>query len=138
MSINKSSLVAENPTTDKYIHLWKLDTESATVIHYDDTTGKTKSYTFHTDYIKYHVHYVAAKHPERFQKLVDDGTILDYLNDLEERAVDAVERQVERWKQNDKEYQLAVMNGDTMKQLGLLNNMSYMAREIIFDCMIYV
>ena len=42
MSIIKSSLVAENPTTGKYIHLWKLDTESATVIHYNDTTGKAR------------------------------------------------------------------------------------------------
>ncbi len=138
MSIIKSNLVAENPTIGKYTHLWKLDTELATVIRYDDTTGKTKFYTFHTDYIKYLVHCVATRYPEHFQKLVDDGTILDYLNDLEERAVDAVERQVECGKQNDKEYQLAVMNGDTMKQVGLLNTMHYMAREIIFDCMIYV
>lgn len=72
------------------------------------------------------------------QKYVDDGTIVEYLSNLGVKAIETENRQVERWKKFEKEYLSAVENGDERKQIGLLNNMKYRAREIVLDCMIYV
>lgn len=125
-------------TLGKNIPVCKLDTDSLTITIFNADTHVEKHYTFHSDYIKYHVHYVVAKYMERFQRYVDNGTIYKYLSDPEARAIETENRQVERWKKSDKEYQTAVTNGDEQKQIGLLNNMHYRAREIVLDCMIYV
>jgi len=45
---------------------------------------------------------------------------------------------MELWKQSDKEYQTAVLAGDAQKAAGLENCLVYMAREIVFECMVYV
>ena len=41
-------------------------------------------------------------------------------------------------KKSDKEYLIAVDKGDIQKAAGLENCLVLMAREIIFDCMVYV
>jgi hypothetical protein len=46
--------------------------------------------------------------------------------------------QVERWKYNSKEYQIAAEKSDIVKQAGMLNAWEAMAREIIYDCMINI
>lgn len=66
------------------------------------------------------------------------GTIYDYLLDIETKAKDAVDRQVEKWKANDRDYQLAVKNGDVVKQVRIVNSLEHMAKEAIFSAMIYV
>lgn len=81
--------------------------------------------------------YVASKFPDRLRRYVNEGTILHYLDELEASAVDAVESQVEKWEENDKEYQLAVMNGDILKQAGLLNDLKFRAKELIYEAIIY-
>lgn len=116
---------------------WELDTDSCTVTH-RTADGKVSEDTFHTDYIRYHISYTVAKYPERFKRLVNKGEIYKYLDDLETRALEAESRQVEKWKENDREYKAAVMAGDIMKAAGLENGLKYMAREIVLDCMIYV
>lgn len=136
--IIKSEKLVYDKTAKKYTApVWQLDTAACTVTHTDEATLKVERQTFHTDYIKDHLRYVASKNPDRLRRYVNEGTILEYLDELEGRAVDAVESQVEKWAENDKEYQLAVMNGDTMKQVGLLNNLKYRARELIYDAIIY-
>ena len=116
---------------------WILDTAERTVTHVDPSTLETTVTDFHTDYVKDHLHYVTAKHPERLEKLVDEGRIIDYLDELETRAIEAVDRQVEIWKKSDKEYLSAILSGDEMKQVRLTNCFKNMAKEIIYDSIIY-
>ena len=50
-----------------------------------------------SDYIKYHLHYSAEYRPDRLRKLVNDGTILGYLTELDRSVTEILERQVEKW-----------------------------------------
>lgn len=63
---------------------------------------------------------------------------MQYLDDIELKVSAAITRQVELWKQTDSCYQKAVLSGDAEKMLGLANCFIGMAREIIFECMVYI
>jgi len=138
MSRYKSEQVAYCPRKKKNIPIWRLDTNTLTVTHFDSDTQTEEHKTYHTDYIRYHLHYSYSKYPDRLHRLVNEGKIIEYLGDLEKKVDEAITRQVERWKKSDKEYQAAVLNGDTDKANGLENCLVYMAREVIFECMVYV
>ena len=138
MSIFKSNQTAINPKTNKPVPIWKLDTSSMTVTHFNPDTLTAEHKTYCTDFIKYHVHYSESHCPDRLRKLVNDGSIISYLDDLENRVNDTLNRQVQLWKNSDREYQTAVAVGDTEKQTGLENCFYYMARESVFECMVYV
>ncbi len=60
------------------------------------------------------------------------------LDDLELKVGEAITRQVERWKHTDSCYQTAVLSGNDEKMHGLENCFIGMAREIVFECMIYI
>lgn len=136
--IMKSKTTVYDPSSNKEVPLWKLDTDTSTVYHFDDENQKYVCFQFHTRYIEEHIRYTMQTYPERFQKLLDKGEIYSYLDELEINAIDAVDRQVELWKHSSKGYQIAVEKGDIVKQAGLLNSWEYMAREIIYDCTIYI
>ena len=57
----------------------------------------------------------------RLKKLVNDGTILSYLTELERSVAEAFERQVGKMLENDTEYLRAVAVGDLAKARGLEN-----------------
>ena len=116
---------------------WTLDTAQRTVTHVEPSTLETTVTDFHTNYVKDHLRYVTAKHPERLEKLVDEGRIIDYLDELETRAIEGVDRQVEIWKKSDKEYLSAILSGDEMRQVRLTNGLESMARELVYDSIIY-
>lgn len=59
-------------------------------------------------------------------------------NDLEARVNYALNRQIQLLKESDQEYRTAVAVGDTDKQTGLENCFYYMARESVFECMVYI
>ncbi len=124
-------------TNGKYKPVCSFDTDRLTVTIIDPETQFEKVYLFNSDYIKYHVHYVASKYKGYLNKYVDDCTIYAYLSDLETKAIAAENSQVERWMKSDQEYLAAIDCGDEQKANGLLNTMHYMAREIVMDCMIY-
>ena len=84
------------------------------------------------------MNHISEKHPDRLRRLVNEGKIVAYLYDLEQRVSAAVDRQVELWKQTDDEYQAALLSGDVKKQIGLENCFVGMAREIVFECMVYI
>ncbi|MCM1006482.1 MAG: hypothetical protein NC485_00900 [Ruminococcus flavefaciens] len=138
MSRYKSEQVAYNPLKMKYVPLCRLDTTTATVTYFDAVTCTTESKTYHTDYVQYHLSFSASHYPDRLRRLVNEGKIEQYLDDLEQRVGDAIDRQVELWKQSDKEYLTAVLAGDVQKAAGLENCLGYMAREAVFECMVYI
>lgn len=138
MSIIKSNQTAINPKTNKSVPIWKLDTETITVYHFNEDTQIVEQKNYCTDFIRYHIHYSESKCSNRLRKFVNKGTIISYLDDLEATVNKALERQVQLWKDTDREYQTAVAMEDTEKQIGLENCFLYMARESVFECMIYI
>lgn len=134
----KSIQTAINPQTNKSVPLWLLDTITNTVIHYDTDTHKESVKTYHSDSVKYHISFSASKYPDRLRKLVNSGQIIVYLDDLEQKVADAIDRQVQLWKESDKEYLLAVESGDIHTAAQLENCLLFMAREAVFDCMVYI
>lgn len=97
---------------------------------------KSKIYT--TDFISYHLHYSDSHCPDRLRRLVNEDKITQYLDDMEQKLSEAISRQVELWKQTDSCYQKAVLADDVKKMLGLENSFVYMAREAVFECMVYI
>lgn len=138
MSRYKSIQTAYSSQKKKNVPIWRLDTNTITVTHFNAETLAEEHRTYNTDYIRYHLHYSDSKYPDRLRRLVNEGKIIKYLDDLEQRVGEAISRQVERWKQTDSCYQNAVLSGDTDKMIGLENCFIGMAREIIFECMVYL
>lgn len=125
-------------TANKYLSAeWVLDTDTQTVIH-TDKNGNVKKRTFLKDCTRYHLNYRAENSPETLQKLVNEGMILRYLEELEVKVTDAVNQQAELWMKESKEYQIANETGD-LYEVGRLGNMfQASARRAVFDAMIYV
>lgn len=57
---------------------------------------------------------------------------------MELKVSEAISHQVKLWKQTDSYYHKAVLAGDTEKMLGLENCFNSMARESVFECMVYI
>ena len=138
MSRYKSKQTEYNPQKKKNVPIWRLDINTLTVTHFNADTLTEEHKTYNTNYIRYHLHYSDSKYPDRLRRLVNEGKIIEYLDDLELKVGVAIDRQVECWKKSNKEYQVSVLSGDVDKMLGLENCFVGMAREVIFDCMIYV
>lgn len=138
MSRYKSKQSVFDRTSNKVVPVLCLDISTATVTYFDELTQTEERKTYHTDFIRYHLNYVSEKHPDRLRRLVNEGTIIAYLDDLEQRVSATIDRQVELWKHTDEEYLNAVTSGDVKKQIGLKNCFVGMAREIVFECMVYV
>lgn len=138
MSRYKSVQVTYNPLKKQDDPIWRLDTNTVTVTHFNLDTLTEESKTYHTDFIKYHLHYSDSKYPDRLHRLVNEGNIIQYLDDLELKVSEAITRQIELWKQTDSCYQKAVLSGDADKMIGLENCFIDMAREMIFECMVYI
>jgi len=137
MSIYKSTQTAYSLQKKKNIPIWRLNINTMTVTHFDPDTLTEKSKTYNTNFIKYHLHYSDSRCSDRLRKLVNEGKIEQYLDDLEQCVADAIDRQMELWKQSDKEYQTAVLASDLQKSQGLESCLICMAREAIIECMVY-
>lgn len=83
MSRYKSKLTAYSPLKRRDVPIWKLDTNKVTVTHFNPDTLTEESKTYHADFIRYHLHYSDSKYPDRLRRLVNDGTIIEYLDELE-------------------------------------------------------
>ncbi len=83
--------------------VWILDTDALTVTQ-NTPDAKPNVTVFNSDHIKYHLYYSAEYRPARLKKLVNDGTILSYLTDLDRSVAEAIERQVGIMLENDTEY----------------------------------
>ena len=138
MSRYKSEQTAYNPLKKKYVPLWSLDTNTMTVIRFNADIQTEESKTYHTDFIRYHLHFSDSHCPNRLYRLVKEGKVIQYLDDMELKVGKAISRQVELWKQTDSCYQKAALSGDADNMLGLENCFIYMAREAVFECMVYI
>ena len=138
MSRYTSEQTVYNPLKKNPVPLWRLDTNTMTVTYFNDDTQAEESKTYTTDFIKYHLHFSDSHCPGRLRRLVNQGKIVEYLDDMERKVSEAISRQVELWKQTDSCYQKAVLSGDAEKMLGLENCFVYMAREAMFECMVYI
>ena len=103
----------------KYVSLWRLETN--TVTHFNIDTQTEESKTYHTDFIRYHIHFSDSHCPDRLRRLVNEGKIMKYLDDTKRNVSEAISHQVELWKQTDSYYQEAVLADDAEKMLGLEN-----------------
>ena len=110
--------------------VWVLDTNTV------DTEPTVTA--FRSEHIKYHLHYSAEYRKDRLRKLVNNGEILSYLTELDKAVENAMERQVEKWKADDKEYQQSLAVGDLCKAQGLENMFRLCAREAVYADMVYV
>ena len=61
----------------------------------------------------YHLHFSDSHCPDRLRRLINEGKIIQYLDDMELKVSEAITCQVELWKQTDSCYLKAVFNGDT-------------------------
>ena len=138
MNRYKSEQTAYSPVKKKYVPMWRLDTNTVTVNHFNADTQTEESKTYHTDFIRYHLHFSDSHCPDRLRRLVNEGMIIQYLDDMELKVGEAISRQVELWKQTDGCYQKAVLADDADKMLGLENCFISMAREVVFECMVYI
>jgi hypothetical protein len=138
MSRYKSEQTAYNPRKKKNVSLWRLDTNTLTVTHFNPETLAEEHKTYYSDYVKYHLHYSDNHCPDRLRCLINEGSIIHYLDELEQSVQSAIDRQVERWEADDTEYRVAVLCGDRDKIVGLENCFVYMARETVFECMVYI
>ncbi len=138
MSRYTSEQTAYSPLEKKYGPLWRLDTNTVTVTYFNVDMQTDESKTYYTDFIRYHLHFSDTHCPDRLRRLVNAGKVIQYLDDMERKVDEAISRQVELWKQTDSCYQKAVLNGDTEKMLGLENCFVYIAREAVFECMVYI
>lgn len=138
MSRYTSEQTAYSPLKKKYVPLWRLNTNTMTVTHFNTDTQIEESKTYNTDFIRYHLHFSDSHYPDRLCRLVNEGKIVQNLDDMERKVSEAISRQVELWKQTDSCYQKAVLNGDAEKMLGLENCFVNMAREAVFECMVYI
>lgn len=118
--------------------LWAVDTDTQTVTHINPRSGETEHYVFHTNQIRYHLHHVEELFPERLQKLVDEGKIYKYLDELDIKVTDAVNRQTELLMQSSREYQIANEIGDLYKVGSIGNMLQMQARDSVFKAMVYV
>ena len=138
MSRYKSEHTAYSPLKKKYVPLWKLDTNTVTVTHFNADTQTEESKTYNTDFIRYHLHFSDSHCPDMLRRLVNEGKIMKYLDDMELKVNDVISRQVELWKQTDSCYQKAVFANDAEKMLGHENCIIRMARETVYEYMDYI
>ncbi len=113
---------------------WELDTEKITVRNISDD----EIYEFYTDHIRYHLHYSEEYFSERLQKLVDNGEILAYLEELEIKVTDAINEQTEIYMNDSKEYQTALDSGNLVEVGKIGNMLREKAKESIYNSMIYI
>lgn len=117
--------------------IWVLNTDALTVTH-NTPDAEPSVTTFSSDHIKYHLHYSAECRKNRLRKLVNNSEILGYLTELDKAVENTMERQVEKWKADDKEYQQSLAVGDVAKAEGLENMMRLCAKEAVYADLVYV
>ena len=90
MSRYTSEQTVYNPLKKKTVPLLRLDTNTMTVTHFNADTQTDESKTYHTDFIRYHLHFSDSHCPDRLRRLVNEGRIVEYLDDMERKVNEAI------------------------------------------------
>lgn len=135
--IFKSEKQVYSKMADKLVAEWTLDTGTQMVTHTNENGVVTK-HCFWRDCIRYHLNYRAENAPESLQKLVNEGEIQAYFEDLEIRVVDAVNEQAQKLMDNDKDYQAAVAVGNLNAAGSIGNVLQARAEEMVYQTIVYV
>lgn len=137
MSRYESTQTAYSPQKKKNIPIWRLDVNNLTVTRFDPDTLTEEHKTYRTDCIRDHLHYSDSKCPDRLRRLVNEGKIIEYLDNLERKISKAISHKIAYWKKTDNYYQTALLAGDKEDIIGLENNFENVAKEIVFNNMVY-
>ena len=125
-------------TADRYLSAeWTLDTDTQTVTHTDESLNVTTQ-SFFEDCVAYHLKYRAEENPQSLQELVNEGKILEYLDDFRIKVTDAVNHQTEIWLRENREYQIAVETSDLYAQEAIGNMIRMSAQHEIYNVMVYI
>ena len=136
MIFRSESMVYQN---DRYtVPVWVLDTDTQTVIYTNPETFEEQHWQFHTDHIRYHLHYCEEYRPERLQSLVNSGEIYKYLDELDTKVTDALMEQAEILMNADSDYKTALETGNLYEVERIGNMCREQAKEPIFNAMVYV
>ena len=92
MSRYKSEQTEYSPLKKKSVPLRRLDTNTLTVTHFNTDTQTEESKTYSTDFIRYHLHFSDSHCPDRLRRLVKEGRIMKYLDDMELKVNDVISR----------------------------------------------
>ena len=131
-------MIFKSKQTEDGAPLWEVDTDTQTVRHRNPKTGEMERYVFHTDHIRYYLHHIEEKRPDLLQEIVNKGEIYKYLDELDTKVTDAVNRQTELLMQSSRDYQAAVMSG-RIDQSGAIGNLLRMqAQRAVNETMIYL
>lgn len=122
----------------KNVPIWVLDTDNSIVKHFDAETQTETVKQYSSDHIRYHLHFSAEYHKDRLKKLVTNGEIETYLDALDIKVADAIDRQTEKSLECDEEYHTALAVGDLQKANGLANMVRLCAGEPVYAVMVYV
>lgn len=116
MSIFKSIQTEINPKTNKSVSILKLN---ANMITYQLIS---------------HIFIVLIDSSGLSMTAVSSITF----NNLEARVNYALNHQIQLLKESDQEHRTAVAVDDADKRTGLENCFYYMAKELVFECMVYI
>lgn len=122
----------------KNVPVWVLDTDDCILKHFDAEIQTETVKKYSSDHIRYHLHFSAEYRKDRLRKLVTNGEIETYLDELDIKVTDAINVQTAKILEYDSEYQNALAIGDLQKANGLANMVRLCAREPVYAVMVYV
>lgn len=117
--------------------VWVLDTDALTVTH-NSASAEPSVTAFSSDHIRYHLHYRAEYHKSRLKKLVDNGEIKNYLEELDINVTNEIIKQTNTTLENDKDYHNALAVGDLRTANGLKNMIRLCVKDVVFEYMVYI
>lgn len=133
---SKSKIYDER--NSRYIAEWCLDTNTQTVIQTNKNTLESREWSFHEECVRYHLHYREEHSPELLQKMIDEGVVLQYLEELVIKVKDKIEEQKEIWCNEDKAFLIANETGNLPELCRIANSYKEQAKDSIYDVYVYV
>jgi hypothetical protein len=121
----------------KYALVEKNAREVYEYYHYNEKSNEYVTRTFLWTESLY-LDYLFFNKKKELKKLLDSGTLYRTVMEKGVKVNRAVEEQVGKWEQIDKDIALAVKNGDTDKCDRLRNNLRARAEEMLFPKILYV
>lgn len=114
---------------------WIIETDNYKCIIrcYDEAHKKYAERIVTQRYAVAHINYLQNNAPERITNLLNSGNIYKYLMTIQHKAEEVLDDQLDRLKQNDKEYTAALIQGDIIKAVGLENGLAAQVNEIIYQ-----